>query len=284
MVIGRGSLLPLFGLCCLLSACGTDTAADESGSGASSDTSTTPGDSTTTGAETGDTSNGGECILWEENDCSNPQEKCMPYSLEDDRIPDTNRCCPLDPNPLEVGDPCQIANYDGSCLDDCNNGMMCVLDNEAQLTGLCHPFCNPDDSSSCANDEVCKPFFEMLESAATVPLCMAKCDPLAQDCDAQGRGGWSCLPESLGDPEFLCTPPPPVPKKLYDACVLGNDCEAGLVCVPSETVDGCGPFIFCCSEFCDLSQPDTCTNGNSCLSTGATEPGNENVGICGIPQ
>ena len=85
---------------------------------------------------------------------------------------------------------------------------MCTVDRFDSLEGICTSICNPD-LLDCEPDEVCKPFFEMLEDAEIVPLCMPKCDPLAQDCDQAGYPGWVCLPDNIVNTQFICTPPPP---------------------------------------------------------------------------
>jgi hypothetical protein len=245
------------------------------------------GDGDPTGEPSGDGDGdptGGTCQLWVDDDCMDPQLKCMPWSEEPDRIPDTTRCCALDGSPVSLGDRCTAYEYDGSCLDNCPDATMCVVDRLEDLEGYCQTFCDKSDPDSCGSEEICKPFFEMLDSAETVPLCMSRCDPLLQDCADKGRAGWSCLPEGALSPSFLCMPPSEFPKSEYESCVLANQCAVGLACVPASEVFGCTGLFNCCTQYCDSSDPDTnCMMGNECVNLGSDVPGLEHVGVCADP-
>jgi hypothetical protein len=236
--------------------------------------------------ESGDTTPEGECNLWEPDECGEGR-KCMPYSIEDDRIPDVIQCCDAVDDPAVPGDPCESMSYNGSCLDNCSAGSMCVLDDEETLTGYCREFCNPSQSL-CAPDDTCKSFFELLVGVPTVPLCMDKCDPLLQTCTPDA---WHCIPDTpteSGQSGFLCSPPPPTtPKGLFDTCALANDCEKGLVCVTAERVPDCG-FTSCCTAYCSLSEGDaTCTDLHPdlrCVDWMSPDPEWQDVGACAIPS
>jgi hypothetical protein len=284
----------LLGAALVLGACGTPSAegngddndsnnATESNGDGDPTTGTGDGDPTT-GTGDGDSDpTGGECQLWVEDDCMNPALKCMPWSELPDRIPDSTRCCPIAGETVSLGDRCTVYDYDGSCLDNCPLGTMCVVDKIDELEGYCQPFCDAGSPDGCPANEICKPFFEMIESAQTVPLCMARCDPLLQDCASFGRPGWSCLPEGALAPSFLCMPPSESPKMEYDSCLLANDCAVGLACVPAAAVLGCTGLFNCCTQFCDLSDPDVCTMGNDCVDLESDVPGLEHVGVCADP-
>ena len=215
----------------------------------------------------------------------NEDLKCMPWSADPDRIPDELRCCDIVEFPKLLGETCNVLEYDGSCLDDCEAGTMCVIDKLDSLEGYCQSFCDSGNAESCPNTEVCKPFFEMFEDTPTVPLCMSKCHPLEQNCEELGRPGWTCLPEGATAPSFLCMPPTQnLPKQEYETCLLANDCQIGLACVPKSEVVGCDSALLnCCTRYCDTSEPDPCTGGNECVNMEAEEPGLENVGICVDP-
>ena len=276
---------------CWLTACSGGSEPSGSGAGTSGATGTGTGGVSVgaTGAATGGGSStgapAGECLLAEQ-DCPDPAQKCMPWSAEDDRVPDTTRCCPLAENPKQLGETCQIQDYDGSCLDDCAKGTVCVQDDPNALQGICQALCDVTSPDPCAPNQTCKPFFENVPGAPVVPICMDQCDPLLQDC---ARPDWSCIPDSptaQGMSGFLCSPPPPGPRKsALQACALANDCQPGLVCVPADLVPDCS-FLYCCTPLCDLTEPDPCPAVDpslSCVDWMSPSPKWDQVGVCVIP-
>ncbi|MBC8069559.1 MAG: hypothetical protein IAG13_14575 [Deltaproteobacteria bacterium] len=279
-----------------LSACGEDGEAEGSTSDASSGTGTTTGSTLATDSATGgettadpDTSTGeppeGQCIFWKD-ECGEGQ-KCEPYSVEDDQIPDEIRCCPAVDDPDLVGEQCQALEYNGSCLDTCERGAFCVLDDPDTLSGQCRPYCNPS-GNDCPPDETCKSFFELLGDVPTVPLCMEQCDPLVQDCDVPN---WLCIPDSpttAGQSGFICVSPPPGdPVGVLEPCALANQCEAGLVCVTGDRVPECN-FISCCTSYCSLAEGDAgCQAVHPelrCVDWMAPDPTWVDVGVCALPE
>jgi hypothetical protein len=285
----------------LWAGCGDSGSGEGSGESGSSPT-TTGGEATTfiepptTGPTSGSPDSttgtppgpGGDCIL-EDNDCTEPNQKCMPWSEDPDRIPDRARCCPLQENPDLVGEPCTAEEYDGSCVDSCEAGAMCLIDNPESLQGLCRGFCDPDVPECDGGDGTCKSFFELIPGSFTVPLCMAKCDPLLQDCSPPS---WHCIPDSptpSGQSGFICVPPPPQePAGPLEACGLANDCAQGLVCVLASRVPGgCGASAQCCSAYCDLAAGDGPCQGIdpqlTCVDWMAPDPSWSDVGVCALP-
>lgn len=266
------------------------------GSATGSTDPTTPGSSSTTSvttiadSSTTDDSNGtapvGECVLWDADDCGEGR-KCMPYSLEDDGVPDEIQCCDAVDNPALDGEPCQGTDYNGSCLDNCEPGSMCVLDDEESLSGLCRSFCDPS-GNDCDPDQTCKAFFELLLLVPNIPTCMQQCDPLVQNCSPPG---WHCIPDTpteSGQSGFLCTPPPPSPPRgMFEPCALANQCEPGLVCVTDDRVPGC-TFASCCTAFCDLAEGDSvCQDLDPnlvCTDWMSPDPAWQDVGACTLPQ
>lgn len=298
-------LTSLFACLALGSVSGCDNGDSGSGGGSSSagsggsSTSTsgplttgTPGSSSDTGMAEGssteasdDSAMGGECVLWKADDCGEGR-KCMPYSVEDDSIPDEIQCCDAVDNPALDGEPCEATDYNGSCLDNCAPGSMCVLDDNDTLQGLCRSFCDPT-ANDCDPDQTCKSFFELLPGVPNLPTCMDKCDPLLQNCSPQG---WHCIPDTpteSGQSGFICTPPPPVPpQNVLGACALANQCEKGLVCVTDDRVPGCS-FTSCCTAFCDITEGDeVCQDIDPnmvCVDWMSPDPDWENVGVCALP-
>lgn len=278
--------------------CGDDTGGNETGTTTTTTTSDSGGttfvEQTTTATDGVDSSGdpppvpGNDCIL-EDNDCTEDNEKCMPWSEDADRIPDRARCCPMQDNPDLDGERCTVLEYDGSCLDSCESGTMCLVDNPDSLEGLCRPFCDPGVPECDGGDGTCKSFFELIPDSLTVPLCMDKCDPLLQDCSPPS---WHCIPDiptPSGQSGFICVPPPPqTPVPALGACGLANDCDQGLVCVPASRVpDGCGVSGQCCTAYCSLSEGDApCTAIDpalSCVSWMAPDPTWSDVGVCALP-
>lgn len=271
----------------------------DSGQPAASEASSAPGMSSTSiasptsagvgGDPSGNGSTGmpseGECTLWNATECG-PGRKCMPYSLEDDRIPDSIKCCDAVENGGVEGDVCTGTEYNGSCLDDCAPGLMCVLDDEESLVGLCRAFCEPN-AGQCEVTQTCKSFFELLPGVPTTPICMERCDPLTQDCVPSS---WHCIPDTpteSGQSGFLCSPPPPgPPKQLFDVCALANDCERGLACIGADRVPDC-PVFNCCSAYCTVSEGDApCTSIHPdmrCIDWMSPDPAWDGVGVCAIP-
>ena len=244
----------------------------------------TGGADSTTGGENG--VDGAQCIL-EENDCELPF-KCMPWSEQADRIPDEARCCTLQENPDLDGEECTVEEYDGSCLDSCEAGTMCLVDNPDSLGGFCRAFCDPGQPRCNDGQGTCKSFFELIPGAFTVPLCMDRCDPLLQDCSPSS---WHCIPDSptpSGQSGFICVPPPPEdPLQAFEACGLANDCEAGLVCVNADRVPGCDGVLSCCTSYCSLSEGDAACQAidpaMACVDWMSPDPMWSDVGVCALP-
>lgn len=271
------------------------------GDGAAADSSTGPATTTgtpntTTTADTtagpADTTGGpppvgGECIL-EDNDCDMDTQKCMPWSEEADRIPDEARCCPLQDNPDLDGERCTVDQYDGSCIDSCEENTMCLVDTPDSLEGYCRSFCDPGQPSCNGGDGTCKSFFELIPGAFTVPLCMDRCDPLLQDCSPSS---WHCIPDTptpQGQSGFICVPPPPdEPLAIFEPCGLANDCAKGLVCVPGDRVPGCADVLSCCTAYCSLSEGDTACQDieptMQCVDWMSPDPDWTDVGVCALP-
>ena len=271
----------------------SSTGADDDGGTTTDAASTSNGNDESTGGtgtldeDSGDEGPGGECLLWGD-DCEGDDQKCMPWSLLPDRIPDELRCCPAVENPKLEGEECTVQEYDGSCEDDCAPGTMCVVDNLETLSGVCRGFCNPS-GNDCDPDDTCKPFFELLEAAPEVPLCMDQCDPLLPDDCIQP--GWLCLPDSptvAGQSGFICTPPGPgMLNSPLDPCGLANDCQAGLVCIVADRLPECD-FTSCCTPFCSLAEGDgPCQDVDPdlvCADWMSPDPQWQDVGACAVPE
>jgi hypothetical protein len=261
----------------------------------------TTGESGTTSAETGETttSNGDEsaddgcqfgggcsdnpgidmCDIWLQ-DC--PQgEKCTAYASMGSSW-DANRCVPIQGDG-QPGDDC--VTTDGSPHsgnDDCDAGSLCWDIDVDTGVGDCIAFCTGTaQDPACAQDNSCEIF-----NQGVLPLCLSLCDPLAggADCpnpdnlciEAPSGGSFVCIPADYGGPG------------AYGSDCSSSGCAQGLFCASGEAVPGCQSNA-CCSEYCDLGQPNTCMGkdgGQVCVpwyEMGMAPPGYEQVGACAIP-
>lgn len=289
---------PIFACSLVISvaACGGSGGGDGSGGEASTSNATSTGETPTGETTVSPESTGiadsttaeppeGECIVWKD-ECGEGQ-KCEPYSVEADSIPDEIRCCPAVDDPDLVGEQCDVLEYNGSCLDTCERGAFCVLDDPDMLRGQCRPYCNPS-APECGPDETCKSFFELLNDVPTVPLCMEQCDPLVQDCSVPN---WLCIPDSpttAGQSGFICVSPPEGdPVGVLEPCALANQCEKGLVCVTGDRVPDC-TFLSCCTSYCSLSEGDAGCQAidpaMACVDWMSPDPNWSDVGVCALPE
>ncbi len=280
--------------------CGRDPA-KENTDGPGSTTAPTSGDassgvtaSTTTVASTGDTPPttteegpkgdlpvGGECNLFAQ-DCGEGT-KCNAWSMEGGFFPDGAKCVPVSGD-KQPGEECAIEGKFGDGIDNCVAGSIC-LDVENAGKATCVAYCSGTmDDPECPNtgDAQCAFLFE-----PTVPLCFPSCDPLVQNCSPTD----TCVPNiaALGAPFFVCMPRVlgNVPGQYGDVCYALSGCDPSFLCIFAENVPDCGG-IYCCSTYCDLDVPGTCTAFDPTLSCipwfaeGQATPGYEKVGVCGI--
>ncbi|MBK8264466.1 MAG: ribulose phosphate epimerase [Nannocystis sp.] len=304
----------LLGALTFSSACGDDKGQDEtSNTGTTTGTPATDSDTSTSGAtdattststgtgtgtgtgtdtdtdptcsfldcETTTAGGGGECDIWAQ-DCPEG-EKCMPWANDGGSAWNATKCSPLDMNAKPLGDECMGGGVSG--VDNCDKGSMCYyVDGETGL-GVCIPFCiGTPDSPSCADpNNQCS-----ISNNGVLILCRQKCDPLLQDCE----GAAACLP-AAGSDFFVCIVDASGENgKAGDPCEFLNACDPGHFCATASFVPDC-VATGCCTEFCDLSDPDkdsqcsmqdkgvTCTNY---YEPGTEPPGLENVGACLLPQ
>jgi len=226
---------------------------------------------------------GVECDI--QNNCCPDGEKCMPYANDGGNSWNATKCMPIGPNPGKPGDPCTAEGSAVSGIDSCEAGAMCWNVDYQTMMGYCIGFCDGDhDNPTCA-----EPMTYCVVSANDVlRLCLPYCDPLLQDCPngdlcLYDGGNFSCFPDVSGDMGVF-----------GDPCEYGNACDPGLNCLDPEYVPGC-QAAGCCSPFCELDTDYTpipapapnCPDPQmACLNwfdPGTAPPGQEKVGICGIP-
>ena len=228
----------------------------------------------------GDVPSGGECSLFAQ-DCTAGQ-KCNAWSMDGGIFPDGTKCVPI-MGEGQPGDSCTVEGKFGDGIDDCAEGAICLdLDNSGKAS--CVAYCLGSMAApSCPQvEDRCAFLFD-----PTVPLCFPSCDPLTQDCGPSD----TCVPNlaALGSEFFGCMPRvfEQIPGQYGDACYALSGCDPSYLCIFAENVPGCGGD-YCCSTYCDLTTPDTCTSFDPTLSCvpwfpeGQETPGYEDVGICGI--
>lgn len=203
-------------------------------------------------------------------------EKCTGYVVEPGYCcVDANKCVDVIGN-QQLGDPC----VRGEDNDDCDTGLFCMtVTSGSQGDGVCLAFCDvvtQDCSEDGLPDATCIAFND-----GTLPLCQDSCDPITQDCD----GELGCY--GVGAQGFVCSVPGFEEGQGNDGdeCFTIQSCKPGLGCTASEVLSDCSGSR-CCSPYCDLSEPDPCTQPEACTpyyEEGTAPPGSENVGICAVP-
>jgi hypothetical protein len=138
------------------------------------------------------------------------------------------------------------------------------------------------DNPICETNQSCLIYF------AGVPLCFDQCDPLVQNC-AEGNG---CYPdaEAAGNTGFICLPTIGT-SDVGDYCWLLSNCQRGLICVYPDYFPDCNGLVGCCTQLCDLREPDPCGDLHPDLEcvpwfpTGQMPPQAylQDVGACIIP-
>lgn len=258
-------------------------------SGVSSTGSSTSPTEPTTGT-TGCNSNdyplqgGVECDVL--NNCCPDGEKCMPYANDGGNSWNATKCMPIGPNPGKPGDPCTVEGSAVSGIDSCEAGAMCWNVDYETMMGYCIGFCDGDP----VNHTCAEPMTHCVVSGPGVLwLCLPCCDPLLQDCP----NGDLCLHNGVDC--FICILDASGDMGVFgDPCEYANVCDPGLVCLDPEYVPGC-QAAGCCSPFCELDTDYTpipapapnCPDPQmACLNwfdPGTAPPGQEKVGVCGIP-
>jgi hypothetical protein len=226
---------------------------------------------------------GVECDVWSQ-DCPDG-EKCAPWANDGGNSWNATRCVPVAPDPKQPGDPCTTDGSDVSGNDDCQLGAMCFAVNPESNSGICVSFCEGSAQNPVCSDanQQCN-----ISNDGVLVLCLNTCDPILQDC-ASGDQPLGCYP--VND-DFLCWPDFSFDLgAVGDPCEYFNVCDVGLYCAAASAVPNCIAGTGCCTEFCDVTDPQaTCSGaagGAECVpwwAEGAAPPGSEHVGGCLIPQ
>jgi hypothetical protein len=220
-------------------------------------TTTVPGTSVGTIADTGEAStvtdassatgsivDGEPCDLWAQ-DCPDGY-KCTPWANDGGNAWNAWGCFPVVDDPNPTGAPCTAVESGTSGRDDCDARSMCLVSDAETLGGECIAFCLGSEAEpSCA--DACSQCF--IPGSGVLDLCVPACDAIAQDCgDSQ-----ACYP--VAD-TFACAPDlSDDAGSPGDTCEFVNVCDPGLYCANPRTVPGCTD-AGCCAPLCDLDAPD----------------------------
>ncbi|MCH9685584.1 MAG: hypothetical protein K0V04_29405 [Deltaproteobacteria bacterium] len=212
---------------------------------------------------------GSECDIVAQ-DCPRG-EKCMPWANDGGGNWNATRCSPIDDNPGDPGDPCQVEGSGTSGIDDCALGVVCWLVDPKTNQGTCTAVCDAlQGVGTCPGNLGCT-------QVDDVPLCIDGCDPIAPDCP-EGQG---CF---LAGSSFACSSAPPKPVPLGEACSgLSSSCAPGQLCAYGAAFDCGRPGEGCCAGVCDLTDPNGCAAfGGMCTPWFPVAPPPElaNLGVC----
>jgi len=245
-------------------------------------TVTASGDDTTVGFIVPPDHGGGPgCDTWSE-DCPEGQ-KCMPFANDGGFAWNDLKCVPIVPDPDQFGEPCQAIGSGVSGEDTCDKHLMCWDVDQDTLAGTCTAMCiGSPESPDCEHPGTSC----VLTGDGVLTLCIAECDPIAQDCP----GDDLCIPNPASVDSFLCVLDASGEEgQAFDPCEYANACDKGLYCLNPELANECDPtFIGCCLPFCELNAPNNCPGqGLECVAwfeEGQAPPGLENLGVCALPQ
>jgi hypothetical protein len=225
---------------------------------------------------------GGWCDIWAQ-DCP-PGDKCMPWAYDGGDVWNALKCSPLDPDPRQPGDECTAEGSGVSGIDDCALGSMCWDVDPETVEGYCIAFCQGSEDDPLCSDPNS---YCVIFNSGVLPLCLAWCDPLLQDCDHD-----TICVVAPDDQAFVCLGHGSGEDNYGDPCEYASHCGTGLFCAEAAQVPGCQGAVGCCTEYCDLTAPvptDSCSGadqGVECIpwfEPGQAPDGYDHVGKCILP-
>jgi hypothetical protein len=207
----------------------------------------------------------------------------MPWANDGGNAWNATRCTEVDDNPGQVGDDCTVEGSGVSGIDSCDISSMCYYVDPETNIGQCIGFCQGSEANP-----VCDPGFVCsIVNEGVLILCRPECDPLLQDClegaacsPAGGSELFTCIIDASGEAGAA-----------GDACEFINACDPGLYCANAEAVPNCNVATGCCTEFCDLDDPNPdgfCSLGGGAVCVpyyeeGTAPPQYAHVGVCALP-
>lgn len=220
----------------------------------SGETETTLGGDETTSGEIettleGDGTTSGDtrepCSLTDQ-DCSDGM-KCVPFASHGANL-DSAHCIPVPPMPSALGQTCMIdSGYYSNQVDSCDAGGFCFYATLDLSEGVCVEFCDPAQGCADAGTHC-----SVLIDGGWLNLCTIMCDPLQPQ--SQCPEGGICAKAFAS---FDCKQKvDPDDEEFGQQCNGLYDCKPSLACVAPDNVPGCDGF--CCTEYCDVNDPNAC--------------------------
>jgi hypothetical protein len=211
-------------------------------------------------------------------DCPRGQ-KCTVWANDGGPGWNATRCFDIAVDAVGPGEACTMQRSATSGLDNCDATSMCWAVDE-MLQGTCTTFCQgSEDAPICPEDTFCS-------GGRVLALCLARCDPLQQDCPV----GSGCYPLAG---EFGCVPTDaPRGAGHGTPCEFINGCEPGSICIGADAHTACASPIGCCAMLCDYVDPlsdmacAALDSGQSCQAwfvEGMEPMRYGTVGVCATP-
>ena len=258
---------------------------DATTGGAEGSTGSTTGLDDTVGESTGSGGVGEHCELHMVPTGCAPGLKCIPYSNNGGSGWNDVGCFPIDPEAVDLYEPCEWVDAPFSGYDNCGDNAYC-LDYTGE-GGFCQGLCITADEAS--GDATCEDPDAVGGYGCQDCFCSCdrSCNPLEQDSCLEGEGCYAVG----GNVDFTCAPDVSGETGTYgDPCEFVNVCDPGYYCSNIDAVPSCDEGVGCCTPFCDVTQPNTCPGageGQECVSWWAKGPaapkGFEDVGACAVP-
>jgi hypothetical protein len=162
-------------------------------------------------------------------------------------------CRPLGESPARLGEACEEEDETGPLA--CAQGLVCIGDDlvDGSPEGACFAGC-AFENKSCPLGTTCDPEWE---------FCARRCDPLAQDCDADEV----CYPSG---PDGICVPSKN--RGMWEPCRMernwssGFSCAPGLICQRFAECDNDDPLGGCCVPLCHPAQPSCPSEMSQCTA------------------
>ncbi len=187
-----------------------------------------------------------------------------------------DHCVDLHPQPLPVGQPCELSGEFGVDGDNCQLGALCWDPDPKTGIGMCVELCGGTEDNA-----VCQTPGTYCAYGKSIQLCLQTCEPRDLDtCPV----GCTCIPATQ---TFMCALNASGDLGLYaDPCEFANACDPGHFCANSDTSPDCDPGSpGCCIPFCTTTTTGDCPANLECLPWWGNDPapsGYENLGSCGL--